>query len=185
MFCIRIPLSWWLLPCSQRKGGLRLMYKHTLRIPWQFIKKVVTMAPKSPSTALHIYILHWAKFPVTKWTKGSRWYFYICLSENINLTALWNADWQQSDWWACITKASWSWRVAAHTAWASLLLDERARTALGNRPGLTASADSAASVQGWLFVGGTKSGYYFKRNSHRKNVGFKTNKWAHGSWVKL
>lgn len=39
----------------------------------------------------------------------------------------------------------------------------------------------SSSVQGRLFVGGTKSGYYFKRNSHRKNVGFKINKCAHAS----
>lgn len=75
--------------------------------------------------------------------------------------------------------------AGACAAWASALPGGRAGAALGKRLCFFASAESAASVRGWLFVGGTKSGYYFKRNSHRKNVGFKINKCAHGSWIKL
>lgn len=136
-------------------------------------------------SALNEHILHWAKFLMTKWKKDTGKTFIFFFSENLNLAALSNADWQQSDWWACITKTNWSCNVVAHAAFTSLLLEKRARAALGNRLCSTASADSAASVQGWLFVGGMKSGYYFKRNSHRKNVGFKINKWVHGSWIKL
>lgn len=183
MFSVCAHPSWWLMPWSQRKVAW-LMCKQMIKIPWQLIMKVVTVALKSPLTALDASILHWA-VSYYKMKKGSREHFYIFLLENVNLIALLNADWQQSDWWACTTKTNQSCNVVAHAALASLLLDGRAGTALGNRLCLTASAESAASVQGWLFVGGTKSGYYFKRNSHRKNVGFKINKWAHGSWIKL
>lgn len=75
--------------------------------------------------------------------------------------------------------------AVALAPWVSAGPAGRARAALGKRLCVSASADSAASVQGWLFVGGTKSGYYFKRNSHRKNVGFKINKCAHGSQIKV
>lgn len=129
------------------------------------------------------------ELPFQLWTvsyykvkKGSKQYFHAFLLENINIAALLNSNRQQCDWWACPSKANQSCNAVAHAALASLLLDGRA---LGNRLCLTAGAKSAASMQGWLFVGGMKSGYYFKRNSHTKNVGFKINKCAHGSWTKL
>ena len=65
-------------------------------------------------------------------------------------------------------------RQCSHSAWHAAcvqccgpgclsvpLLDGRADTALGNRLCLAASAESAASVQGWLFVGGTKEWLLF------------------------
>jgi hypothetical protein len=65
------------------------------------------------------------------------------------------------------------------------VLDGRSQDSPGKRLCLTVSAESAASVKDGYLWEAPKSGYYFKRNSHRKNVGFKINKWTHGSSVKL
>lgn len=64
------------------------------------------------------------------------------------------------------------------------LLDGRADTALGNRLCLAASAESRKCCKDGYLWEAPKSGYYFKRDSQRKNAGFKINKWVIGSWIK-